>query len=319
MYAWTDGLMAIVATLLLGTAATFYLRKIRLPREETAAGIAALAAMSWRDFVHLVLDAMGRRGYERIFDRDAVGNEGDFVLQREGQRWLMSTSKHGMAYVLGSTTIAEFANSIRLKSTAGGLLVTPGQFAAEAKPLALAQRIELLDGPTLWPELRSLLPEVQRNSIMAGAEERARRHVLLAWGGALVVGALLFVFGGRDAVDQSVTDSPTMTSTPGPAAGRPNAGQAPPVAAATAATASRTPEQRRNEVADAISTLSMVDRAIWSTQSTLLVHLLDERSDPMPSICPLLQRHQELRATRVQLQPPTDSTRTVRFVQCQMY
>ena len=78
-------------------------------------------------------------------------------------------------------------------------------------------------------------------------------------------------------------------------------------------------KQRREIVAEAISTLPDVDRAVWSTQSTLLVYLLDEQYDPMRDICPLLERYVELAASRIQLAPPPDSTRPVRFVQCRAF
>lgn len=318
MAAWTGWLIPIAVFLLLGFAASFYLYRIRLPRDEAAAGVTALAGMRWRDFIHLVLAALNKRGYERIFDPDAAGDEGEYLLERNGQRWLLS-SKHGAAYVLGSTAIAEFANAIRMRGAAGGLLVTPGQFAPEAVPLAAAQRIELLDGPKLWPQLRPLLPEHQRAVVSAPAQAQARRHVLLAWGGALVVGALLFTLS-----DLGSTDSATATTPVAPPT-KPNAAARAPAPAAVAETSSPAPtdpaqlEQRRREVARAISKLSTVHRAVWSTQSTLLVYLADELADPMPDICPLLVRDNELGASRIQLQPPHGSTRPVRFVQCRAY
>ena len=77
--------------------------------------------------------------------------------------------------------------------------------------------------------------------------------------------------------------------------------------------------QRRETVAQAISTLPHVDRAVWSTQSTLLVYLFDEQSEPKRDICPLLERYVELAASRIQLEPPPGSTRPVRFVQCRAF
>jgi hypothetical protein len=77
--------------------------------------------------------------------------------------------------------------------------------------------------------------------------------------------------------------------------------------------------QRRETVAQAISTLPNVDRAVWSTQSTLLVYLLDEQGEPKSEICPLLEQYVELAASRIQLEPPPGSTRTVRFVQCRAF
>ena len=73
------------------------------------------------------------------------------------------------------------------------------------------------------------------------------------------------------------------------------------------------------DVADAISALPLVDQALWETQSTLLVTLLDDRTNPLPSICPLLARYDELAPTRLQLQPPPGSAKPVRFVQCRAF
>jgi len=320
--AWTAWLIPIATMLLLGFGAAYYLKKIRLPQEETAAGIAALAGMRWRDYIHLVLAALNRRGYERVFDpRADNSDENDYELQRNGQTWLLS-SKHGSAYVLGSTAIAEFANDIRMRGAAGGLLVTSGNFAPEARPLAQAQRIELLDGPQLWPELRHLMPTEQRESIARPAQTRARRHAVVAWLGAVLVGIVLFVLL-RPASPSSTTEqagtpeamAPTSVQSSG-AAGA-TAIAAPPPAAPVTDPAQL--EQHRQTVADAISTLPSVDHAVWSTQSTLLVYLSDDNTDPKPRICPLLMRYDELAASRIQLQPPAGSTHPVRFVQCRYY
>lgn len=315
MGAWTVWLIPIIATLLLGAAATLYLQKIRLPREETKAGIAALAGMRWRDYIHLVLAALNRRGYERVFKTDAPSDEGDYLLERDGQSWLLS-SKHGSAYVLGSTAIAEFANTIRMRGAAGGLLVTSGHFAPEAKPLAAAQRIELLDGPALWPDLKPLLPDEERAIVSAPAQARAKRHLVIAWLGSLVVGLLLFMLVHQD------TPQPLAEATPAAASA---STAAKPRVASPGKSSSAVPtdpaqlQKRRDDVARGISTLPMVDRALWSTQSTLLVYLLDEQAEPMPLICPLLERYEELGASRVQLQPPPDSKQPVRFLQCRAY
>lgn len=312
MGAWLAWLVPVVVFLLIGVGGSWYLFSVHLPREESAAGVAALAGMRWRDFIHLVLDALIKRGYERVFEPQSGGEDGDYVLEREGQRYLLS-SKHGASYVLGSTAIAEFANAIRMRDVVGGLLVTPGQFAPEALPLARTQRIELLDGPTLWPELRSLLPEDQRAVVSAPSQGKTRRYVLLAWVFAFAVGGMLFAFLRPD--NTSEVSSSQMPATVSPAAMHPPT----PVLTSSVPTDPAQLEQRRTEVAHAVATLSGVDRALWETQSTLLVYLADEQSDPLPTICPLLERYEELAATRLQLQPPHGSALRVRFVQCRTY
>ena len=321
MGAWLGWLVPFAALMLIGVAGTLYLLRIRAPREESAAGVAALAGMRWRDFIHLVLDALIKRGYERVFEPQASGEDGDYVLERDGQRYLLS-AKHGAAYILGSTAIAELANSIRMRGVAGGLLVTPGQFAPEALPLARAQRIELLDGPTLWPELRSLLPEEQRAGVSAPSEGRTRQHVLIVWVCAIVLAGILFALLRPATTDTVAMEVPTPTQQ---VVAQPLHAKSALPGASTAAGSSMVPtdaaklEQRRIEVSHAVSTLPGVDRALWETQSTLLVYLVDDQSNPFPTICPLLERYEELAATRLQLQPPQGSTKPVRFVQCRAY
>jgi restriction system protein len=319
---WAGWVLPILSVLVIGVPASLYLQRIRLPREETSAGVAALAGMRWRDFIHLVLDALLRRGYERVFEPSEPGDEGDYVLERGGQRFLLS-SKHGAAYVLGSTAIAEFASAIRMRNLSGGLLVTPGQFAPEARPLARAQRIELLDGPTLWPELRPLMTQEQRDTIAAPSQARARQQVLAAWGSGLVMGALLFAVMHRGDM-QSSAPAP---SHPAAVASR-HAKPAPAAVTRSMPRVSALPESsdsdaqlpmRRKEIANAIGALPLVDRAIWETPSTLLITLLDDSTDPLPAICPLITRYDDLAPTRLQLQPPAGSSKPVRFVQCRSY
>ena len=323
MSGWIGWLaVPVVLCLLLGFGATFALQRFRLPREETAAGIAALAAMRWRDFIHLVLAAMNARGYERVFVPHATGDEGDYLLERDGQRWLLST-KHGTAYVLGSSSIAEFAREIRMRGATGGLMVTPGRFAPEAVNLARTQRIELLDGPALWPELRLLLPEAQREEVSGPARLQMRRQLWMVWGAAALVGVIAFL-----AVRHAAPPEPmeTVLATPPPAVPAPAGSRGTPVQAAQVATPpAAVPtdpqdlERRRKDLATAVSTLPGIDKALWSTQSTLLVYLTEDLPDPMSGICPLLERYDELAASRVQLQPPPGSSRPVRFVQCRAY
>ena len=325
MSGWIGWLAPVVLCLLLGFGATFYLQRIRLPHEETAAGIAALAGMRWRDFIHLVLAAMNARGYERVFVPHATGDETDYLLERDGQRWLLS-SKHGTAYVLGSSTIAEFAREIRMRGAAGGLMVTPGRFAPEAVNLARTQRIELLDGPALWPELRPLLPEAQREEVSGPSRVQLRRQLWVAWGASVLVGVVTFL-ALQEAMPHRDEQTDTLTATPAyrtpvataeaaPAAG---AAVAPGTPAAAVPTDPQELERRRKDLATAVSTLPGIDKALWSTQSTLLVYLSEDLPDPMSGICPLLERYDELAASRVQLQPPAGSTRPVRFVQCRAY
>ena len=307
-------IIALAVAVLIGVTGTLYFRLVVMRRDETAAGLSALAAMSWREFIHLVLDALARRGYSRVFNRETPSGDNDYTLERDGKHWLLSC-KHGSAFVLGSANVVELANNIRLANAAGGILATQGRIANEAKPAAALQRIELLDGPTLWPELRELINPQQRAEILAGAGRKARQRTLLSWLLALVAGVATFlVLPGSDVVVAG-------TSTALPAAAKKSAQpEAPPPVvlepiAAPAPDDAPALEKQRSDVADAISTLPMVDRAVWSTQSTLQVYLLDASKDAMPQICPLIMRYDALAPSRIQLTPPPDSGLPTRFRQ----
>src|SRR3546814_14889662 len=78
-------------------------------------------------------------------------------------------------------------------------------------------------------------------------------------------------------------------------------------------------EQQREDVADTVSTLPMVDRAVWSTQSTLQVFLLDGRGNAFDHIFPPVVRYDALASSRIQLTPPPGSEPPTRFRQCRTY
>src|SRR5690606_12302625 len=148
----------------------------------------------------------------------------------------------------------------------------------------------------LWPELRELIAPQQRAVILADAATKARQRTLLSWLLALVAGIAVFLL---------LPAAPESAAAPVAASSIPPAGHADkpapePWVAAPAPEDGDSLEQQREDVADAVSTLPMVDRAVWSTQSTLQVYLLETQSDAFTQICPLLLRHDALASSRVQ-------------------
>ena len=313
-------LLAIVAAAVIGVGTTVYLQRVRLPREERAEGIAALAGMRWREFIHLILDVLAGRGFVRVNDPGAASDEADIPLQRDGESWLLS-SKHGASYVLGSSDIAEFANAMRMRGAQGGLLATPGTFAPEARKFAELQHIELLDGPSLWPELRERMPEAQRAAIGSSARVRARQQSWFGWlvGVALGAGVFLLVHDSGGSASLAQAPTPMAAIRAARQAAKPAPAAASDIWPAPRDVDTGTTEKDRTEAARAIGSLPMIDRALWSSQSTLLVYLSNSDTDAKAAICPLLERYPELGASRVQLQPPDGSGEAVRFFQCRAY
>ena len=325
-------LIALLVFVVLGLAATARLR--RTPSSPTDAQSAArgsgqLGSLRWRDFTRLVLQAMHGRGYRTVVEEgmpaDGIPTDGgDIVLERNGERTLLSV-KYGSASVVGAQALLGLGGSATLRGTQKVIVVTPGRFDEEATRLARQQDIELIDGEDLWPEVRPYVarPPQDPSAPPAKLEPAAAANpkaLGIAWAGAAAVAAVTWM------IVQGMQDTSTTEAT---------ANAQPPVLAVQAPTpATTTPavedvnvvptdpaalERRRKETANAISTLFGVDRAFWSTQSTLLVYLATDVADPSSELCPLLERYPELAASRVQLQPPQGSTRPVRFKQCRSY
>ncbi|MGY1520169.1 restriction endonuclease [Luteimonas sp. A482] len=329
----SNWLIAIGVVLLIGGVATLYFRTVQLRRDETRAGIKALSGVSWRAFIHMVLDALSRRGFSRLVDEDNPAGDTEYMLERKGEHWLLSC-KHGSAFVLGRLTVNELARAMDMKGAAGGFLLTQGRITDDARPVAALQRIELLDGPALWPQLREFLPVEQLAGIRAQAAQAARQRVLLSWLAALLAGVAIWLALPASIAAPSQTLSPPPVSAAEPVS---TPSPAPLPAPATAPTTALQPsaapqaavpappaapldiEQQRAEVAAEVSTLTDVDRAAWSTESTLEVFLSTIQDDPFGRICPLVERYDDLAASRIQLTPPPGSTATVRFRQCRSY
>lgn len=317
--------LALIVLVVAGGAATVWILGLRLRREEQATGLMALSGMHWREFQRLVLAMMEARGYRRAEHPAEGASDALIELERDGQAWLLST-KHGAGYVPGPSAISEFASALQLRGAAGGWMTTLGNVAPEHVSLARVQKIELLDGQTLWSEIKPLLEPGQRDEITGAVRKRANNHLLLAWAVAAVAALAVVMLPASE----PAPDVPSSRPAPRPAATAP-AGSAPGGAAPAPATsdAKATPEavpedpaalaQRRRRVAEAIGTLPWVDRALWSTQSTLVVHLVEGAQPDKPELCALVEPYAELRASRLQLQPPTGSEQAVRFIQCRTY
>lgn len=310
-------LLAVLVMVLFGGGASAWLWLVRRRQDEAESGVRALAGMRWREFSHFVVDAMRHRGYDVDVNAEALerGQQSDFILQRDGKRWLLSC-KHGSAYRIGAPAVKELEDALQFNGAAGGLLVTTGQVQSDARAAAARARIELLGGTALWNEIAPLLPESLRDQLARAAEQRAKRQVGLAWAAALVAGlAVGFMAGGN-----APPEPPPPVAAP--AAVRPMPQPAPPPATGAPADTpapidpAAQEELDRITVADRVSNLPGVDNAVWSTRSTLLVFLSDDEVDRLPQVCSVLEHYENLRTSRVQLQPPAGSTRAVRFRQC---
>jgi restriction system protein len=308
-------LIALLVALVLGGGGTFYFWNIRRRRDEAAAGIRALSAMRWREFSHFVLDAMRHRGYDVLTPSDEVerGQQTEFLLAKDGKRTLLSC-KHGSAYRIAAPAVAELAGSMRFQGVTSGILITPGTIEADARAAARESNIELIDGARLWPEIAPLLPQSLREDVLHSTDANAKRQIGVVWFSAVAVGVIAALLIGGTA--EPVATTPSVAAAPAPHS---PAKTATAVIPALTVTTPEEEEAQRVEVVHALSSLQGVDRALWSTRSTLLVHLAEGAPDLLTEICTVLERYDNLRASRIQLQPPPGSEQRVRFRQCRTY
>ena len=318
-------LIALLVFLLLGVVLTLRLRSAR-SGSPAARDHTQLAQLRWSEFVRLVLKAMGARGYRALAEPglpgDGIPGEGGDILLARGDERVLLSCKYAQAKALGADSVMGLSSAAALRGATEVVLVTPGHFDPEAIRLARQQRIELIDGEDLWPEVRPYvsLPDVATATPPAPTGSRS---LLLAWLGAAAAGGLVWFALQAMQTPQAGAVEATVAA--------PTATKREPVAAPSA-TPTDTPApaqaiptdpeelaRRRAVVVERVGGLPGVERALWASQSTLVLLLSSETTDPVEPLCRLLRQYPELAASRLQMQAPPGSLRPVRYRQCQAY
>lgn len=307
-------LLAFAATAVVGGIATAWLWLVQRPRAEREEGLKLLAGMRWREFSRLVVDGLRSRGFEPEAAEDTAERGQDSVihLRRAGQEWLLAC-KQGLNYRITPTIVGDMTDAVRFHGAAGGVVATPGGAEPAARKLA-SGRVDLFDGEALWPMVHSQLTPGVRDELAGKSRQAATRQIAIAWAGAVTLGLVVaLVMPKGDAHSEPAT--PAVASTPAP-----NTSPAATVAPApTIAAAPVSDDEQRDDVIRMVSTLPGVERAMWSTKSTLLIYLADESADPVNAICEVVRKYDALRTSRLHLQPPASATRPARFLQCATY
>lgn len=112
-------------------------------------GQGALGSMSWQQFEFMVSEAFRRRGYSVVKKgQGGAGGIFDLVLKKNGEIFLVHC-KQWRAVKVGVNTLHELYKMMADKGATGGFAVTSGVFTDEARALAKAGNIELMDGKVL--------------------------------------------------------------------------------------------------------------------------------------------------------------------------
>lgn len=342
MFGLSPLVAAIGATLVALAASTWWFGVHRRRRAETRAGVQALAGMKWRECAGLVLQAMEEKGYKELPSSRQPGDGGaEFLLAKGDERCLLGY-KHGTAYRLGEANVRDFANGVQLQGATTGMLVTLGSAEGFARDLARRYGVDLTDGDSLWPQVEPFAPPQMVVAIREQAAGEIRKGQRVGVAASLLLG--LLVFGGATLMQPAapLPPAPVLAPAASPATPATPAGEDAPAPAEAAPRfadeASRQADEalrelrevaalteqerieRRLAAASAVGSLEQVDNAAWSTQSTLVIRM--HRADGIDTglvneACAILVQYEELRYSRLQLEPPSDSTAPVRWRQCQ--
>ena len=351
MFGLSPLVAALVATLGAFLASHWWFGVHRRRRAETAAGISALAGMKWRECVGLVLQALGEKGYVEAPSSRQPGDGGtEFLLVKGDERCLLGY-KHGTAYRLGEANVRDFANGVQLQGATSGILVTLGSAEGFARDLARRYGVDLIDGRTLWPQVEPFAPAALIEEIRAHAARQISHGQRIGMIASAALGLAVFLAGNAmqappapaavapvaaaptpataaaaTAADPA-TDAPAAAETPAPAAApqfQDEASRAANEALEELREVAKLTDQERTQrrlvAASRIADLDTANNAIWSTQSTLVVSLVSGDgidSGIVNDACAILTEYEELRYTRLQLEPPSGENVPVRWRQCQ--
>ncbi len=341
MFSW---ILALLLALFVWGLTSAWLWLVKRRKTEIHHGLAALAGMRWREFSQIVRRAMTqRRGLRDLAgeDNNDRGTSSDFLMEGNGQRWLLSC-KHGRAYRMGAQAIAELGAARQLTGAAGGILITEGRVERDGLAEAQKQSVEILDGRVLWQELEAFVPPHTREAVRGIARREAVRQTGIAALGALTLGLLagmgyLTLLGGKE--EPPATSAVTAAAAP--------AAQAPAETATGAVAEAKgndetAPAQRRTEappaeedmqadpdpetllryqqsVSKALARTPGVISGIWLTRSTLSVERSADDTTVWPGICREVERYPALRTVRIQLNPRPGVNEPVRWRQCRTF
>ena len=331
---------AIVATLAAFATSTWWFGVLRRRIAETTAGIRALAGMKWRECAGLVLQALGEKGFIEMPSSRQPGDGGtEFLLTKGDERCLLGY-KHGTAYRLGEANVRDFANAVQLQGAQSGILVTLGTAEGFARDLAKRYGVELIDGRTLWPQVEPFAPVSLVEGIRSEAAAEIRRGQRLGIIASLGLGIVVYVLGllGQPAeplaplppvAAEAATAGSAATDAAAPAADAAPVYQDPASVEANKAMkaleeVAKLTDQQRNQrrlmAAARVADLPQATNALWSTQSTLVISLVSGDgidSGIVNDACAVLVEYEELRYSRLQLEPPAGTNVPVRWRQCQ--
>lgn len=307
-------------------------------------GIEVLNTRRWREALDLLVQALALEGYTQLAEVTGPSGMplAERHLSRGGSRILL-IYKHGTSYRIGAPALLDAERRRQDAEVDEVIVATLGSLDDDAIAQAARMKVTCLDGATVWAKAQAVLDAGTRNGVAAEAEALVDRPRRLATVGATVLGLAIVFWGGnldelamrywggssdatrsaapmaRSAPPDAAASTPATASSsvapvvapvPDEPAGAPSA---PDEAAAGAtgrpdATATQAPvldaAGQRGALAKALTALAEVERASWSSASTMIVSLRPRVSidTGVEKACALSADYPLLREVRLQVE-----------------
>lgn len=287
-------------------------------------GIEVLDSRRWRDALDLVVKALAQDGYTQA--AEVTGPSGMPLAERHlsrGKARVLLIYKHGTSYHIGAAALLDAERRRQEAEQDEVIIATLGSLDNDALAQAARMKITCLDGRMVWAKVHDVLDHAARHGVAAEAEALVDRPRRLATIGAAVLGLAIIVWGSDldhwiPAPSGTAVAPSTAASTPRVPA--PAAPAVSPVTEARAATASApaldAETERRGDIARAITALTEIERASWSSTSTMVVTLRPRVSIDVgvERACALTSAYPTLRDVRLQMESNDGSD--VRWRRC---
>ena len=285
-------------------------------------GIEVLDSRRWRDALDLVVKALAQDGYTQA--AEVTGPSGMPLAERHlsrGKARVLLIYKHGTSYHIGATALLDAERRRQEAEQDEVVIATLGSFDDDALAQAARMKITCIDGRMVWAKVSGVLDEPARNGVAAEAEALVERPRRLATVAAAVLGLAIVVWGSDLTPSMPTPAGPaavTRVGTAPPAADpAPDVAPAAPVDSGPAATPpAASDSERRGDIARAITALPEVERASWSSSSTMVVALRPRVSVDVgvERACTLANAYPMLRDVRLQMESSDGSE--VRWRRC---
>lgn len=310
-------LIAVAVAIALVLGSRLWFDRVQKRAHAQRIGIEALDARRWREALDLLVQALGKDGYTQA--AEVTGPSGMPLAERHlsrGSSRVLLIYKHGTSYLIGAAALLDAERRRQEAEMDEVIVATLGSLDGDALAQAARMKVSCLDGPAVWSKVRDVLDTATQEAVATEAEALVERPRRLATIGASVLGLAIVVWGGN--LDPSSIASfaapepspPIATPAPSPAASAepsvtpPAASPAADTPAAPQAMAAGSDEERRGALAKAITALPEVQRASWSSGSTMIVALRPRIGIDrgMEAICALAVTYPLVRDVRLQME-----------------